>query len=415
MGSGSRPADAREQPRPGQRGAARRPRRLRRDRPRRAELGVLRSDRRDPEAPRRHRDDARPVGQSGRGLRNARGRAARPHLELHARAGLGDGRGVPPARGIGPDHVRADDRGLLDLHREPGHRAGHVRDVRGGGPPPLRRGAGGPARRHRGPRGDGGRAAAGGDDERRDGARRGSRPRAHRETPADPLSRRARNPSRRGDRPGPRGAGRPRGDLDRRRSQRRRPPRAADRARDPSRRRDRPDLGARRARRLRPPRERSSRAPAAAPGGSRRLHRPFVRDDGRSHARAARAAAARGRGLRLRQQPARPGEEGGRRGRVPGRRLRAALHPAPLLRGEGPLPLGGALGGAGGHPHDRPRAPRALSGGRRPSAMARSRRPVASPSRVCRHGSAGSAMESDTARACSSTSWCARARSAVPS
>ena len=32
--------------------------------------------------------------------------------------------------GLGPDHVRADDRGLLDLHRQPGHRPGNLRDVR---------------------------------------------------------------------------------------------------------------------------------------------------------------------------------------------------------------------------------------------------------------------------------------------
>ena len=39
----------------------------------------------------------------------------------------------------GPDDVRPDDRGLLDLHRHPGHPAGHLRDVRRAGPPALRR------------------------------------------------------------------------------------------------------------------------------------------------------------------------------------------------------------------------------------------------------------------------------------
>ena len=39
----------------------------------------------------------------------------------------------------GLDDVRPDDRRLVDLHRQPGHRAGHVRDVRRGGPPALRR------------------------------------------------------------------------------------------------------------------------------------------------------------------------------------------------------------------------------------------------------------------------------------
>ena len=32
--------------------------------------------------------------------------------------------------GKGLDHVRPDDRGLVDLHRLAGHRAGHVRDLR---------------------------------------------------------------------------------------------------------------------------------------------------------------------------------------------------------------------------------------------------------------------------------------------
>ena len=34
------------------------------------------------------------------------------------------------ARPQGPDDVRPDDRGLVDLYRQPGHRAGHLRDVR---------------------------------------------------------------------------------------------------------------------------------------------------------------------------------------------------------------------------------------------------------------------------------------------
>ena len=39
----------------------------------------------------------------------------------------------------GPDDVRADDRRLVDLHRQPGHRAGNLRDVRRGRAPALRR------------------------------------------------------------------------------------------------------------------------------------------------------------------------------------------------------------------------------------------------------------------------------------
>ncbi len=43
---------------------------------------------------------------------------------------LGDLGRVPPARGAGPDDVRADDGRLVDLHRHAGHPAGHLRDVR---------------------------------------------------------------------------------------------------------------------------------------------------------------------------------------------------------------------------------------------------------------------------------------------
>ena len=33
---------------------------------------------------------------------------------------------------LGPDHVRPNDGRFVDLHRQPGHRAGHVRDFRCG-------------------------------------------------------------------------------------------------------------------------------------------------------------------------------------------------------------------------------------------------------------------------------------------
>ena len=48
---------------------------------------------------------------------------------------------------LGPDDVRADDRGLVDLHRHAGDPAGHVPDVRGGGREALR--LAGPRRRAR--------------------------------------------------------------------------------------------------------------------------------------------------------------------------------------------------------------------------------------------------------------------------
>ena len=96
-------------------------------------------DRRDAARARPRRDAARAVGQAGRRLHDARGRAARAHRELAARPEVGDVGRVPPARGGGPDDVRADDRGLVDLHRHAGDPPGDVPDVRGGGGEALRR------------------------------------------------------------------------------------------------------------------------------------------------------------------------------------------------------------------------------------------------------------------------------------
>ena len=80
-----------------------------------------------------------------------------------------------------------------------------------------------------------------------------------------------------------------------------------------------------------------------------------------------------GRGhVRLREQPA------GRRGagrarprprvRVPG--VRAGVRAAALLRGQGAVPMGGAVGRPGRHPRDRPRGRRALPRERTPPAVA---------------------------------------------
>ena len=68
--------------------------------------------------------------------------------------------------------------GLVDLHRQPGHRAGHLRDLRRGRPPALRRRSRGPLDPHRGPGRHGRRAAAGRDLGRRLAARRSSASRA---------------------------------------------------------------------------------------------------------------------------------------------------------------------------------------------------------------------------------------------
>ena len=143
------------------------------------------------------RDAACPVGQAGRRVPHPRMVAARADRELQPRAGVGELGRVPPARGARADDVRADDRGLVDLHRQPGDRAGDIRVLRRDRAAPPRR----VARRHdhadRRARRDGRRAAARGDDERWGRPVRGGQPRAHRAPPADALSRRGGRRSRR--------------------------------------------------------------------------------------------------------------------------------------------------------------------------------------------------------------------------
>ena len=127
-----------EQSRRGGRGEAGGADRLRRLRQRGALARGAARDRRRAARARRGRDAARAVGQAGRRLHDARGRAARADRELAARAEVGDVGRVPPARGGGPDDVRPDDGGLVDLHRHAGDPAGHVPDVRRGGREALR-------------------------------------------------------------------------------------------------------------------------------------------------------------------------------------------------------------------------------------------------------------------------------------
>ena len=87
---------------------------------------------------------------------------------------------VPATRGRGADDVRPDDRRLLDLHRQPGDRAGHVRVLRGDRAPSPRRVAGGHDLADRRARWDGRRAAARGDAQWRRHAVRRDRPRGDR-------------------------------------------------------------------------------------------------------------------------------------------------------------------------------------------------------------------------------------------
>ena len=109
---------------------------------------------------RARRNAARAVGQAGRRLPDASGRAARADRQRAARAGVGDVGEFPRPRAARPDDVRPDDRRQLDLHRQPGHRAGHLRNAGGGRPPSLRRHALRAARRHRRARRHGRRPAA---------------------------------------------------------------------------------------------------------------------------------------------------------------------------------------------------------------------------------------------------------------
>ena len=117
------------------------------------------------------------------------------HRQLEPRRRLGELGRVPPPRGARADDVRPDDRRVVDLHRHPGHPAGHLRDLRRGRRQALRR----HARRHdhadRRARRHGRRAAARRHDERRRRDLRRGRPLAHR------APHRARLPRRRGRRP----------------------------------------------------------------------------------------------------------------------------------------------------------------------------------------------------------------------
>ena len=82
-------------------------------------------------------------------------------------------------------------------------------------------------------------------------------------------------------------------------------------------------------------------------------------------------------------------------------RLRARLHPAAVLRGQGPVPLGRAVRRPGGHRRDRPRGPRPVPGER---VAARAGSALAAgegrTSRACPRGSAGSATASATWPGC---------------
>ena len=98
--------------------------------------------------------------------------------------------------------------------------------------------------------------------------------------------------------------------------------------------------------------------------------------------------------------------------RLPG--LRAGLHPAALLRGQGSLPLGRPVRRPRRHPEDRCGPGRALPGGRSASTDGCAWPRRRSRSRACRPGSAGWATGSGRGPGCGSTRWCASGELAAP-
>ena len=218
------------------------------------------------------------------------------------------------------------------------------------------------------PRRHGRRAAAGGDDgRRRRDLRRGRPTRIERRLETRYLDERAADLDD-GAASGSGGQASARAALDRPARQLRRGRARAAAPRRADRHRDRPDERARPAR-LRARRAwRSSRPRSCArsdPGD-------YLRRVGESMARHVRRWSASGRGrrgVRLRQLAARRGQARRRRARLRLPRLRPGLHPPAVLRGPGPVPLGGALGRPGRHRRHR-------RGDPRPVPATRSTRPL---------------------------------------
>ena len=274
----------------------------------------------------------------------------------------------------------------------------------------------GAARGDRRARRDGRRAAARGHDVRRHRAVHRGRPAAHRAADRRPAtSTSARPTSTTRWRGSTRRRARERAAVDRPARQRRR---GAARARAPRRarrRRDRPDLRARPAERLRPRRtDRRAGRRAAARATPTTTCARVGRERARPRRRDPRARARRRGGVRLRQRAARRGRRARRRGRVRLPRLRARLHPAAVLRGQGAVPLGGALRRPGGHRTAPTTRSSTCSATRSTSRAGSGWRRSACSSRGCRRGSAGSATASATWPGCASTRWSPRASCTAP-
>ena len=258
---------------------------------------------------------------------------------------LGDLGDLPRAGARRAHHVRADDRGLVDLHRQPGHPAGHVRDVRRAGTTPFRRLAGGPSSSS--PQASAAWAARSRSRSRSTRAwRSASRSTRARATAArDPLRRsRHGRPGRRADL-GARGRHRRARRVHRARRQRRGAGARAGAAGRALRRGDRPDLGARRAERLRPrraarwPRPRTCARATPTPTNNARWPR-WPSTSAPCWPSSAAGAIVFDYGNNIRAQAL----IGRGRGRLRDPGLRARVHPAPVLRGSRAVPLGRAVG-----------------------------------------------------------------------
>ena len=135
--------------------------------------------------------------------------------------------------------------------------------------------------------------------------------------------------------------------------------------------RHRPDERARPARRLRPGPADGRGGRPDAPRRPRRVRPPLARRDGRPLRGDGRLQGPRRRGLRLRQLAARGGEARRLRARVRLPRLRPRLRAAAVLRGEGSVPLGRAVGRPGRHRRHRPGDARGVPRRRPPRALDR--------------------------------------------
>ena len=260
----------------------------------------------------------------------------------------------------------------MDLHRDAGDPAGDVRDARGVRAPAVRRHAAGHDHADRRTGRDGRRAAARRHDERRRRALHRRRPHAHRAAHQDALPRSRDRRPRDGARVGGRGACERRGRVDRAAGQLRRGRARAAAPGVAPRHRHRSDERARPAGRIRAGRAVVGGGRVAADERSRGLSAPRVRVHGRARRGDGRLPGRRRGGVRLREQP--PRGRRARRARARSRvrvpRVRAGVRAAVVLRGQGPVPLGGALGRSGGHREDRPRRVGAVPRRHAPAALA---------------------------------------------